>query len=124
MPLRGGFELTEIMLAAIIFAALPLTTARREHVAFDSFNPVAAAAMPLVIRGAALISAAALAFLGWRLWIYADSLHTGKIASATLSLPMYPLAYLMSACVLVSAGVFAWLSILGHDEGPTGIPNA
>lgn len=31
-PLRGAFEITELLLAALVFTALPLTTERREHI--------------------------------------------------------------------------------------------
>lgn len=31
-PVSGGFELTELMVAALVFIGLPMTTERREHV--------------------------------------------------------------------------------------------
>ena len=34
-PIFGGFELTEMMLAAMIFLGLPLVTLRNEHVTVD-----------------------------------------------------------------------------------------
>ncbi|MES2787333.1 MAG: TRAP transporter small permease [Pseudomonadota bacterium] len=34
----GSLELTELMMVVVIFAALPLVSERREHVAFDSLD--------------------------------------------------------------------------------------
>ena len=38
-PLAGGFELTEMMLAALIYCGLPLVSKRREHIVIDTFDP-------------------------------------------------------------------------------------
>ncbi|HEY2188837.1 MAG TPA: TRAP transporter small permease, partial [Caldimonas sp.] len=38
-PVNGGFEVTEIMLAALIYCGLPLVSARREHIVIDTFDP-------------------------------------------------------------------------------------
>ena len=38
-PLPGGFELTELLLAALIYCGLPLVSARREHIVIDTFDP-------------------------------------------------------------------------------------
>ena len=39
-PVTGGFELTEVLLAALIFAGLPLVTLRGDHITVDLFDPV------------------------------------------------------------------------------------
>ena len=39
-PIFGAFELTEMMLAALIFAGLPLVTLRNEHVTVDVLDPI------------------------------------------------------------------------------------
>ena len=36
----GAFEITELLMVVVIFAALPLVTQRGEHVVFDSFDDV------------------------------------------------------------------------------------
>ena len=38
-PLNGGFEITEMMLAALIYCGLPLVSQRREHIVVDTFEP-------------------------------------------------------------------------------------
>ena len=39
-PVPGGFEITEMLLAALIFAGLPLVTLRDDHVTVDLLDPV------------------------------------------------------------------------------------
>ena len=39
-PIAGGFELTEILLAALIYCGLPLVSARRDHIVIDTFDPL------------------------------------------------------------------------------------
>ena len=38
-PLAGGFEIPEMMLAALIYCGLPLVSKRREHIVIDTFDP-------------------------------------------------------------------------------------
>ena len=37
-PVAGGFEITEMMLAALIYCGLPLVSQRREHIVIDTFD--------------------------------------------------------------------------------------
>ena len=37
-PLPGGFEMTEMALAVLIYAALPLVSIRREHIVIDTLD--------------------------------------------------------------------------------------
>ncbi len=39
-PIFGAFEITEMLLAALIFAGLPLVTLRNEHVTVDVLDPI------------------------------------------------------------------------------------
>ena len=39
-PVYGAFEMTEMLLAALIFAGLPLVTLRNDHVTVDLLDPV------------------------------------------------------------------------------------
>ena len=73
-PIKGGFEVTEMMMAVLIFAGLPLVSRSNEHVtidAFDRFFPDAfRRAMHVVIH---LVCAAALAGMAWLLYRKAGS---------------------------------------------------
>jgi len=93
-PVRGGYELTELMLGALIFLALPITTAHGEHVEVDLgdflFGP---RAMSAVSRVVGLLSAFILAIFAWRLFVHGLRLaHDGAVTNS-LSLPLSPLAF-------------------------------
>ncbi len=103
-PLSGAFELTELLLAALVFIALPLTTERREHVEVDLLN---AALSPLGQRllaaFAGLFSAALLATLSWRLFSHAYKAALDGAVTNALHIPLAPFGYLAGAACMVSA---------------------
>ncbi len=103
-PLRGAFEITEILLAALVFAALPLTTERQEHIEVDLLNVVLSDRVKKYLTAfAGLFSAALLATLSWRLASHA--LHAAADGATTnaLAIPLAPFGFLASFSCLVSA---------------------
>lgn len=113
-PLPGAFELTELLLGALIFAALPLVSRSAGHVDVDivtSFLPRGVQhALAFLI---AAISAATLCFFAWRLMILGNSQLMDGAHSESLHVPFAPFAYFGAlACVL--AGLF---SILREEVG-------
>lgn len=103
-PLSGAFELTEILLAALVFLALPLTTERREHVEVDLLNlALGRKAQRLMSAFAGLFSAALLATFAWRLFTHAaKAAHDGAVTNA-LEIPLAPFGYLAGVSCMVSA---------------------
>lgn len=103
-PLSGAFELTEVLLAALVFAALPLTTERREHVEVDLVTGfLGPRARQLLSAFAGLFSAALLATLAWRLASHAmGSFEDGAVTNA-LEIPLAPFGFLAAFSCLVSA---------------------
>jgi TRAP-type C4-dicarboxylate transport system permease small subunit len=103
-PITGAFELTEVMLAALIFAALPLTTNRDLHVTVD----VVDAALPpggrrlLRVTGD-LVAAGALGVFAWRLAVQALRLGAEGTTTFSLAVPMAPLAWFACAACALSA---------------------
>src|SRR6266852_5508558 len=59
-PLTGGFELTEVLLASLIFAGLPLVTLRGDHITVDLFDPVTPDWLFRIQHALASLTAAAL----------------------------------------------------------------
>lgn len=114
-PLAGAFEITELMLAALVFTALPLTTERREHVEVDllgfAFGPKLT---QLLSAFAGLFSAALLATFSWRLFVLAgQTAHDGATTNALL-IPLAPFGYLAAASTLISA----FIAILRGVKAP------
>jgi TRAP-type C4-dicarboxylate transport system permease small subunit len=103
-PLRGAFELTEVLVAALVFAALPLTTERGEHVEVDLLAGLFTVPIGrLVAAFAGLFSAALLATFAWRLATHAmRTLEDGAVTNA-LEIPLAPFGFLAAFSCLVSA---------------------
>ncbi len=103
-PLAGAFELTEVLVAALVFAALPLTTERREHIEVDLLAGLFTVPVGrLVSAFAGLFSAALLATFAWRLATHAmRTLEDGAVTNA-LGIPLAPFGFLAAFACLVSA---------------------
>lgn len=103
-PFGGAYELTQMLLGALVFVALPLTTADGGHVEVDLALHLLPHRMQRVLgRLAGLISALAFGYFAWRLVVIAGAqLHEGT-RSASLGLPMAPLAFLAAASCALSA---------------------
>lgn len=111
-PINGAFELTEIMLATVIFLALPLTTARGEHIQVELLTTTR---MPRFNQLLDLLPTVAtgiiLAVISWRVWIHAEKLRHDGAVTNSLSLPLSAIGYLaaiscaLSACLVVLAAL-------------------
>lgn len=103
-PFGGAYELTQILLAALVFAALPLTSADGGHVEVDlALHLLPRPVQSLLGRLAAGVSAVVLVYFAWRLALIGlDQLHDGA-RSASLAIPMAPLAFLASISCVASA---------------------
>ena len=102
-PLPGAFELTELMLGALVFAALPLATMTGEHVAVDALHD----ASPLRLRTAmvwlgGLASAAALWVIAWRLAVYSVRLGADEAVTDALLVPLAPLGWFAAGMAALS----------------------
>ncbi len=92
-PLYGGYEITEFMMGMLIFCALPLVTAREEHVTidvFDHFIPATWVRWQQTI--VTLVSATTLAYIGWRLWQLGIEHEKNREVTMTLHIPHGPFA--------------------------------
>ena len=106
-PITGAFEVTELLLAALIFLGLPLVTLRQEHVSVDVLDPITP---DVVLRIqhiiASMIAAAATAYLAWRLWVRAGNLLASGETTAQLKITMGYLAAGMSVLMGITALCF------------------
>ena len=103
-PVPGGFEVTELMMATLIFAGLPLVTAGNEHVAVDLLDYC----MPHGLKKfrdmlVNLACAGMLAVLSYRLWIKASEQLSYGDQTAILNIPAAPVTYFMSISTAFSA---------------------
>jgi TRAP-type C4-dicarboxylate transport system permease small subunit len=107
-PLPGGFEVTEAMLAVLVFASLPVVEAREQHIVIDLLDPLygerARRIRTLLVYG---VSIAILALLTWRLGVKAVTLARDGETSAILELPVAPIGYFMTATAGAAAILLA-----------------
>jgi TRAP-type C4-dicarboxylate transport system permease small subunit len=99
-PLRGAFELTELMLVVLIFAGLPLVSYADEHVTMDFVDrllPRGASAG--LQRGMHVVSAAIMAFLTWQVWLKADRIWDYRDATDVLRIVYGPFVYFMAVMI-------------------------
>ena len=103
-PVFGGFELTEMMLAAMIFLGLPLVTLRNEHITVDVLDPVTPdwlfRVQHIVACAVGMLSTG---YLAWRLWLRATTLYNAGETTAQLKMKLGYLAYSMSFLMALTA---------------------
>ena len=116
-PLPGAFEITEMMLAALIYCGLPLVSARREHIVIDTFDPYMPRPMK---RGldmlAEILCSASLFGMAWLVFRRATRVLDYGDTTTVLKLPLAPVAYLMAAMLLATAVIHLALILVPHAE--------
>lgn len=104
-PLRGGFELTELMLLVLIFAGLPLVSHADEHVTMDFVDrllrPRARAWLNRIVH---VIVAALMFFMSWQVTIKAARIASYGDATDVLRIVYGPFVY-FSAAMIALAGL-------------------
>jgi len=72
-PLRGAFEVTELMLLVLIFAGLPLVSYANEHALMDFIDRMLPAPLQRgLVRVVELVCAATMGLLAWLVWLKAN----------------------------------------------------
>lgn len=103
-PLRGGFEVTELMLLVLIFAGLPLVSHADEHVTMDFIDRLLPrAVLRAYVRGVHGICAGVMFFLAWQVWIKADRIAGYGDTTDVLKIAIGPFVYFMAAMILLTA---------------------
>ncbi|HXE69891.1 MAG TPA: TRAP transporter small permease [Hyphomicrobiaceae bacterium] len=105
-PLRGAFEVTELLLLSLIFAGLPLASRAGEHVTLDFIDRALTAwGRRLLRRLMDLVCGVILLGLAWRVWVKADKIAAYGDTTEVLRLPVSPFVYVMALTVAVTAVV-------------------
>lgn len=90
-PISGTFELTNFMLALVVFFAIGYTQVRRGHISIDvvvsRFSPRAQAIIDSITY---LFSLGLFSLVTWQSAVHANRLFEGHNVSGVLSLPIYP----------------------------------
>jgi TRAP-type transport system small permease protein len=117
-PLRGAFEITELLLLTLIFAGLPLASRAGEHVTLDFIDrALAPAGRRLLRRFMDLVCGAIILGLAWRVWVKAGKIAAYGDTTEVLRLPVGPFVYFMAVMVAVTGAVhLGKVLIPGRDD--------
>jgi TRAP-type transport system small permease protein len=99
-PIRGAFEITELLLLTLIFAGLPLASRADEHVTLDFIDMLLGNSGRLLLRRFVDLFCGLL-FLGlaYRVWIKADKIAGYGDTTEVLRVPVGPFVYFMAVMV-------------------------
>jgi TRAP-type C4-dicarboxylate transport system permease small subunit len=115
-PIRGTFELIELLLAGSFFLALPAVFLRDEHLVVDIVDPLAPHWVPRLRRLAELIAIPVLALMAWEgLKAARETLIFNDVTS---DLSIHRLWYWIPVLIgLIGSAVAAVMMLLReHDE--------
>lgn len=121
-PIRGGFELTELLLLVLIFAGLPLVSHADEHVTMDFADRVLAErARGLLARAVNGLCAAVMFFLTWQVWLKAGKIGAYGDTTDVLRIAVAPFIYFMAAMILLTGFVHVFKVFKpGRKQPPQG----
>lgn len=118
-PVTGAFEVTELMLAAVIFLGLPLITAEGGHIAVDILDSALSDRVRAVQYWlVGTINVLAFGIFAWMLWEHAFKVLRYEDTTAVLQIPYAWLAFLMAITVSVSA-LTLFIKLLFDRNGKT-----
>lgn len=111
-PVTGGYEVIELLMGFVVFAAIPVVTLRRAHIVVDLFT----SAIPRQVRRplnslsslACFVVSAGFAWILWERGVYLARVNE---TTQNLGVPQAAIAYLMAATWLLCAGAFLFTII-------------
>jgi TRAP-type C4-dicarboxylate transport system permease small subunit len=118
-PLRGGFELTELLLLTLIFAGLPLVSRADEHVTLDFIDGLLGErGRTLLRRLVDIVCGLIILGLAWRVYIKAGKIAGYGDTTDVLQILVGPFVYFMAVMVAVTAIVHLVRAFLPRPPEP------
>lgn len=110
-PLPGGFEITELMMAALVFAAMPAVTRREDHIVIDLLDFLVPPSLVRTRQVIVNLLCAVLAGLwAWRTWTLGIRLDGYGEVTEYLQIPLAPICWFIAVMSGVTAAVFVYLA--------------
>ena len=99
-PIRGGFEVTELLLLVLIFAGLPLVSHADEHVTMDFIDRLLRSRTRALWNRCIHVAVAALMFfMAWQVTIKAGRISSYGDATDVLRIVYGPFVYFSAAMI-------------------------
>jgi TRAP-type C4-dicarboxylate transport system permease small subunit len=116
-PVAGAFEVTEMMLAALIYCGLPLVSQRRDHIVIDTFDYLMSRGVKRGLDMTAEVLCS-LTLFGLAYLVFGRAARVAQYGDTTtvLKLQLAPVAYLMAVMLLVAAIIHLWLIFVPHGD--------
>jgi TRAP-type C4-dicarboxylate transport system permease small subunit len=117
-PVNGKTELTRFLMAGLIAFALPLVTLRNDHITVDIFDNFFTRRLARTRDiGVDIICAISLLTLAWWVAFRARRLMDYGYVSDFLHLPLYPVAYFVSAMIALTGLALVLRTVLLVSAG-------
>ena len=87
LPIRGTFEIVELLLACTFFLALPASFLRDEHIVVDIVDAWAPRRVALLRRIAGVLGVVLMVLMAWQGWIAARDTLAFNDVTSDLALP-------------------------------------
>jgi TRAP-type transport system small permease protein len=123
-PLSGAFEVTEIMLAMLIFAGLPIVSDARQHIVIDTLEGFMSRALRRGLDALAnLICMVSFGGMGYLILKRALRMMAEGDTTSVLKVQLYPVAYFMAVLLFITALVHLALAFVPppEDDGGTAL---
>jgi TRAP-type C4-dicarboxylate transport system permease small subunit len=112
-PLRGAFEVTELMLLVLIFAGLPLVSHADEHVTIDFIDRLLGERATKALQRAVHAGCAAIMFfLTWLMWLKAATIAGYGDTTDVLKIAVGPFVYFMTAMIALSGLIHLYKALV------------
>jgi len=114
-PVRGAFEVTELMLVVLIFAGLPLVSFSDEHAVMDFLDRLLGPRGQRGLQRAVhVVNAAFMFLLTWLMWLKADRIWAYRDRTDDLRIVYGPFVYFM-AVTLALAGLIHCYKVVERE---------
>jgi TRAP-type C4-dicarboxylate transport system permease small subunit len=117
-PIRGASELTELLMAALVFSLFPVVTAQREHITVELFGTSPRLATIKAVLGYAVV-AACLVLLVYCVHRQAKRVAMMGDVTDLLRIPKGPIFYFMAGSALLALVLLIW-SVLRRKRSQVG----
>ncbi len=114
-PIRGVYDLIELLLTGTFFVALPCVYLRNENILVNTIDDFAPRLVPYLKRFGDLLGAVVLGLIAWQGWIAARDSFEFHDVTPDLALPRV-LHWILLLVGVIGAGIAAlYMAIRGED---------